>query len=184
EQVGGGHGVVDHQGYSDTVCGVGDGAHVQDVAAGVGQALGEVELGLGPGERLPGGGVVLILDEADLDTKLRERVAKQVVGAPVELGAGDHVVTGLDEVEDTGGDGGRSGRERNGPHTTLQGCDALFQHVLGRVHDPRVDVARLGEAEQIRTVLGVPEDVRGRLIDRRGPRVGGRVGTGACVNLL
>src|SRR5699024_10864774 len=36
EQVGGGHGVVDHQGSSDTVCGVGDGAHVQDVAAGVG----------------------------------------------------------------------------------------------------------------------------------------------------
>ena len=66
----------------------------------------------------------------------------------------------------------------------LERGDALLQHVLGRVHDPRVDVAELGEPEQRRGVLGVAEDVGRRLVDRGGAGAGGRVGRGAGVDLL
>ena len=46
----------------------------------------------------------------------------------------------------------------------------------GRVHDPRVDVAELSQAEEVRGVLRVVEHVGGGRIDRHGAGVGGRVG--------
>jgi hypothetical protein len=54
--------------------------------------------------------------------------------------------------------------------------DALLEHVVGRVHDARVDVAEFLEREQVRRVIGVLELVRGRLVDRHGDRAGGRIG--------
>ena len=47
--------------------------------------------------------------------------------------------------------------------------------VLGRVHDPRVDVAELLEREQVRGVLGVVEDVGRGLVDRQRAGAGGGV---------
>ncbi len=50
--------------------------------------------------------------------------------------------------------------------------------------DTGVDVAQLGEAEEGRRVLGVPEHVARGLVDRHGPGPGGRVGHGPGVDLL
>ena len=58
----------------------------------------------------------------------------------------------------------------------FEGGDARLHDHLGRVHDARVDVADLGQREQVGRVLGVAELVRGRLVDRHGPGAGGRVG--------
>ena len=60
---------------------------------------------------------------------------------------------------------------------------ALLEHVLGRVHDPRVDDAELFEPEQRGRVLGVAEHERRRLVDRDGPGAGRRVGFCAGVDL-
>ena len=62
--------------------------------------------------------------------------------------------------------------------------DALLDDRLGRVLDAVVDVAELGEGEQVLRVLGGVEDVRGRLVDGGRPRVGHGVGGCTGVDLL
>jgi hypothetical protein len=64
----------------------------------------------------------------------------------------------------------------------LQGCDALLEHGLGRVHDARVDVAEGLEVEQRRGVVDVLEHIGRRLVDRRGAGAGGGIRVGAGVD--
>lgn len=178
------HGVVHHQRHADLVREVRHRPDVEHVAARVGQGLGEEQLGVRLGGRPPGVQVVLVVDEADLDAELGQRVVQQVVGAAVEGGAGHQVVARTGEVEDGRGRRRRTRCEGHRGHAALQRRDPLFQDVLGGVHDPRVDVARFGQAEQIGAVLGVAEDERRRLVDRRGPGARGRVGCRARVHLF
>src|SRR5690606_7729193 len=74
-------------------------------------------------------------------------------------GGGHNVVAhpgnGLDRV----GNGRHAGSHGQRTDTTLQGSDPLLQHIVGRIHDPRVDVAGHLEIEQIRPVLGAVERV-------------------------
>jgi hypothetical protein len=48
----------------------------------------------------------------------------------------------------------------------FEGCDALLEHGLRRIHDPRVDVAEFLQREQVCGMLGRIELVGRRLIDR------------------
>jgi hypothetical protein len=59
---------------------------------------------------------------------------------------------------------------------------ALFQHVGGRVHDARVDVAGDLEVEQVGAVPRVVEGVGCGLVDRHRDGLGGRVGTVAAMH--
>ena len=61
--------------------------------------------------------------------------------------------------------------------------DPGLDHALGGVHDAGVDVADLGQREQVGGVVAVAELVRGGLVDRHGPGPGGRVGLRPGVDL-
>ena len=80
--------------------------------------------------------------------------------------------------------GGLAGRQEQGRDAAFERGDALLDDVLGRVHDPGVDVAGLGEAEQRGGVLGAVERVGRGLVDRQRPRVGRDVRRLAGVDLL
>ena len=138
----------------------------------------------GPDRRAPGVQVVGVLDEADLDADLGQRVVEQVVGAAVESRARHDVVARVGEVEDREVLSGLTGRQEQCRDAALERRDALLDDVLGRVHDPGVDVAGLGKAEQRGGVLGAVERVGRGLVDRQRPRVGGDVGGLAGVDLL
>ena len=73
---------------------------------------------------------------------------------------------------------------REGRDATLERGDALLEHVVGRVHDPGVDVPELLEPEQPCGVVGVVEDVARGGVDRDGPGVGRGVGLLAGVERL
>ncbi len=161
-----------------------DAGDVEDVDLRVGDGLAEERLGVGPHGRPPRIQVVGVLDEADLDAELGQRVVEQVVRAAVEPRAGHDVVAGVGEVEDRERLGGLTGGQEQRRDPAFERGDALLDDVLGRVHDPGVDVAGLGEAEQRGGVLGAVERVRRGLVDRQGPRVGGGVGRLAGVDLL
>jgi hypothetical protein len=178
-----GHRVVDDQRDADLVGHVGHAPDVEEVVAGVAHRLAVERLGVGPGGGPPLVEVVGVGDEADLDPEAGQRVAQQVVGAAVERGRRHDVVAGLRQVEDGEGLGRLAGRQRQGAGQAdgrvgraLQRGHPGLDHGLGGVHDARVDVADLGQREQVRGVLGAAELVRGRLVDRLGPRPGGRVG--------
>src|SRR5690606_26594100 len=60
--------------------------------------------------------------------------------------------------------------------------NALLEHALGRVHDARVDIAELLQAEQRRGMAGIIEYVGSGLVDRRDPRLGGRIRLCTCMD--
>ncbi len=73
-------------------------------------------------------------------------------------------------------------RERDRPEPALQTRHALFEGGDGRVADAAVDVTVAAQREQLRRLLGRAEDVRGRLVDRRGTRTRRRIGYRPRVN--
>ena len=157
--------VVDDQGETLCVRGVGPGLDVDDVETRVADRLGEHELRvlvdeLGDLLRL------IRIHEADLDAVLRQRVGKQIVRTAVEGRDADDVVASLGDVHHRVRHGRLAGSNRAGRDTALEGGDALLHHVPGRVHDARVDVARHGQREQVGRVLGVVELVARGLVDR------------------
>jgi hypothetical protein len=184
EQVGRGDGVVDEERHADLLRHGRDGLQVEHVALRVADGLAEERLGVLLHRGAPGVGVVVVLDERHLDTELRERVAQQRVGAAVEAGRRDDVVAGLGDVGQRAGRGRLARCEQQRADTALERGQPLLDGVLRRVHDARVDVARLRQAEQVGGVLGVAELVRRRLVDRQRAGTGGRVWRLAGVDLL
>ena len=101
------------------------------------------------------------------------------------------MVAGLGEVhhgERRGGlarrNGERTGQSDRRDAATLERVEASLERTLRRVHDAGVDVADLGEREQVRRVVGVLELERCGLVDRHGSGTRGRVGLAADVDLL
>mgnify|MGYP006974890133 CR=1 FL=1 len=91
--------------------------------------------------------------------------------AAVEVGPGDDVLAGPRDVQDGDRDCRLSRRHCQRAGAAVQLCQALLEHIRGRVHDPRVDVAELLQAEEVGGVLGAVELVARRLIDRHGARI-------------
>ena len=171
-------------GHAGLVRGVGHRADVEHVDLRVADGLGEEQLRVRAHRAAPLLDVVLVLDERRLDAELRERVLEEVVGAAVDRRRRDDVVARLRDVQHGERRRRLARREQQCSGAALERRDALFDDGLGRVLDARVDVAELGEREQVLRVLGVVEHVRRGLVDRGGPGVRHRVGRGAGVHLL
>lgn len=129
----------------------------------------------GGGER---GGIVRV-DELDGDAERRQDVLELRVRAAVEVARGDDVIADLREVDDRIENRVRAGRDAEAAElrdAVLEDRHALFEHVDGRVHQARVDVAELGEREELRRLLGRLELVRRGAVDRDRARRRRRVG--------
>ena len=118
----------------------------------------------------------------DLDAELRERVVQLVVRAAVERRARDDVPAVLGEVQQRDRLRGLPARDGERADAAFERRHPLLERVLRRVHDPRVDHPELLQAEEGGRVLGVAEDERRRLVDRRHPGAGGGIRLGAGVN--
>ena len=69
----------------------------------------------------------------------------------------------------------------NRADTAFQRRHALFEHRIGRVADPAVNMAGALQVEEGSGVIARFEDERGRQVDGRGACAGGGVGARACV---
>jgi len=166
--------IVDEQRHAVVVGDVRDALDVGRDQRGVPDRL-EVDV---RGVLVDGLGVPLVVervDEPGRDAAALDGVGEVGVGAAVQRRGGDDVVTRRGEQERRHVERGhpRGGRDR--ADAALERGDPLFEGGVRRVHQPRVDVAGLLEAEQVSGVVGVVELVRGRLVDRRRARAGGRV---------
>ncbi len=190
DEVGRRDGVVDDQ--RDAVR-MGDLAHpfdVEHVVLRVREHLAVERLRVRPDGRGPLLEIVRIVDEADLDAHLGQRVVEQVVGPPVQRRAGDDVVAGFGKGEDRDrlgrlarSDHQRSGKADGRGDTALQARQARLERALRGVHDAGVDVADLSEREEVLGVGRITElEARG-LVDRHGAGTGGRVRLAAHMDL-
>ena len=173
-EIGRGEGGIDDQRQAVGVGDVGDGLEVGDFQRGIGDGLAEQGAGLG----VDGGGEVFRvvgIDEAHLDAERGQDVVELGVGAAVEVAGGDDVVAGLGEVDDGVEDGGGAGGDGEAGGAAFERGDALFEHVVGGVHQAGVDVAEFAQGEQVGGVLGAVEHVGGGAVDRHRAGVGGGV---------
>ncbi|MNM75536.1 hypothetical protein D3C81_873270 [compost metagenome] len=163
------------------VRGIGKGLQVDDIAGRVADRLAEHCLGAAVDQRFEGGDVVMG-GEAGLDAEARQGMGQQVVGTAVELGHRDDIVAGFGHGLDRVGDRRHARGHGQGTDTAFERRHALLEYVVGRVHDPAIDVAGDFQVEQIGAVLGVVEGKRGGLVDRYRDGLGGRVGAEARVD--
>ena len=101
--------------------------------------------------------------------------AAQVVVMHCLMQPGDELVAGLHQAvkhQHLRGVARGHGEARG---AAFEGCDALFQHGVGGIADAGVDIAEGLQSEQRGRVIGVVEDERGRLINRRRARAGGGI---------
>ncbi len=100
---------------------------------------------------------------------------KKLVGAPVQVVGRHDLVAQLRDVQQRQRRRRLPGRDRQRAGAAFDRGDALLEHIGGRVHDPRVDVAELLERKQVGRVVRVFEDVGRGLVKRHRARAGGRV---------
>ena len=154
---------------------------VGDVAQRVADGLGKDGLGTVVDQRLERCRVARV-GKARGDARQRQRVREQVVGAAVQRAGRDDVVARFRNRLDRICDGRLARRQRQRADAAFERSDALLQHIVGRVHDARVDVARHLQVEQIGAVLRVVKRKRNSLVDRHGHRAGRRVRAVAAVD--
>ena len=181
QQVRGGYRVVHNQRHAVAVGYVGDRSNVGHAPLRVTDRFDVNRLGLVVNLGFQRRQVTRV-DKAHGDARERKRMRKQVVGAAVERAAGHNVVTyfgnGLDRIRHRR----RARRQRQRGNTAFKRGDALLKHVVGRVHDPGVNVASHLQVKQVSTVLRAVKGVGDRLVDRHRHRLGGRVGAVTRVN--
>ena len=180
-EVGRGHRVVDDQRYAVSVGNGGNGTEVGDVAERVADGFAEHRLGARVDQVLERCRVAVI-GKADLDAELWQRVGEEIVGATVQSARADDIVALLGNGHQCVGDGGTARGQCERTDAALKFGDALLEHVAGRVHDARVDVALHLEIKQIRSVLRAVEGVGGGLVDRYGDGLGGGIWRVAAVH--
>ena len=175
-----GHGIVNHQRYTRIVRDLGHGLDIEHVILGIAQRLRVNQA------RLGGDGALEILrvtriDEGGLNPHFGQRVMEEVIGAAIEAGGRDDLVAGAGDIQNRQSLRRLAGGGDQGRHSTLEGGDALLQHVPGGIHNARIDIAEFLQCKQIGSVRGVLEDKRRGLIDGNGARAGCGVGLLAAV---
>ncbi len=179
-QVGREGGVIDNQWNAGFLGDLTDFGEGKDVEAWIAEPFAIKSLRVGAKCRAEVLGIVSV-DEGYLDAEFREGVVEEVVRSAVKLRDGDDVVAGAGDIEDGGRDGGLARRMREPTRTAFEGGDTLLEDVGGRIHNPRINITQLLEAEKIGRMFRVAELVTGGLVDRDSARPGRRVGFLASV---
>ncbi len=175
DEVGRGERVVDDQRHACLVRDGRDRLDVGDDAARIGDAFDEDRL------RPVGDGALECLRIArigpvHMPVELREALAELVDRAAIELARGDDLVAGSHQRVQGDELGCVARRDGEARASAFQRRDALLEHGVGRIHDPRIDVAEDLEIEQRRGVVGILEHEGRCLVDRRCTRAGRRIG--------
>ena len=181
-------GIVDHQRHALLVGDAGQSFNVGDVELGIAQGLGVESPGFLVDGR-PQAVKVVGIDKAYVDAEPRQGVVEEVVGAAIERGGGDDLVSGAGQGRNGQGFGGLAGGGGQRGRSPFERGHALLEDVGRRVHDAGVDVAEFLQAEEPGGVIGVLEDVRGGLVDGDGAGSGRGVGFlpgmhGKCCEML
>ena len=179
-EVGRAEGGVHHERESVGVGDRGDGFEVGDIQAGIAHCFAEEKFGFRR-DRLGEILRILRIDEIHLDAELREDVVELREGSSVEIVRGDDFITRRAEVDDRVENRARPRSQCQSGCSALEFRDALLEHIVGGIHQARVDVAEFAQAEKIRGVLGVAKHIRAGAVKRHRAGEGDGIGGGAAV---
>ncbi len=181
DQIGRRQRVVDDQGHAGLAGDGGDRLDIGDAATGVCNRLDEDRLGVWRDRALEAADIIGV-GPHHVPAETLESVGELIDRAAIELARRDELITGLEQHLKHHDLRGMSGSRRQCRGAAFQGGDTFFQHRLGRVSDPGVNISERLQSEQRRGMVGIVEHERRCLIDRRHPRTGGGIGLRACVH--
>ena len=116
------------------------------------------------------------IEETNLDAHILEGLGEERPGSAVKTRRRDEVLAHVTDRLKGRCDRRLSRGEGESGRAAVHRSQALFENIVRRVHQPAIDVAELGEAEEIGGMFRAVENIRGRRVDRDGTRVRGRVG--------
>ena len=145
---GGREGIVYDHGHAVGVRGIGETLDVEHLHAGIGDSLGEDELGVG----FEGGIDLLVsrivVDESHVYAHLAEGHAEEIESASVDIVGGYHVVAGLADVEAGEEIGGLAGRCQHGAHSPFERGNLGRYLVVGGILEPCIEISCFLEVEE------------------------------------
>src|SRR5258705_6790116 len=115
--------------------------------------------------------VVGRVNKTHVDSESWQRVVEKIVRASVKGGGRKDLISGLCQSKNGKGICCLPRCETECRRATFKGSDALFKYIGRRIHDARVDVAKLLQREETSGMVRIIEDIRSCLIDGNGPRV-------------
>ena len=142
---------------------------------GIGDELDENRLGVRRDRALEAADVVGI-GPHHVPAETLEGMGELVDRSAIQFARRDEFVAGHQQLLQHHHLRGVAGGHRERRGAAFERRDALFQHRVGRISDPGIDVAESLQPEQRGGVIGVVEHERGGLIDRRRPGAGGGIG--------
>ena len=171
QEVGRGKGVVDNDGYAMRVCRLCDRLDVDEVGVRVADGLDKDALRIRADRIGKALCARLRIDKGHVDAPLLHRMREEVVRAAIDRLLRDDVIARMGEPLERRRDRRCPRGKRECRRAAFKRRDALLEHILRRVHEPPVDIARIFECKAIGGVLRIVEHVRGRLIDRHRTRI-------------
>ena len=147
---------------------IGDGAKIRNVVLGIPDRFQVHQAGVPVHQFVDLLGMIGI-EEPHLDAQFLEGLGEERPCASVQAGGGNEVLPGVRDGEDGGHNGRLARGERQPANTAIERREPLLQHVVGRVHQARVDVAELSQPEKIRCRIGIFENVAGCSVNRDRP---------------
>ena len=114
--------------------------------------------------------------EADGDSLLRQDCVKLGEGSAVKIVGGDDFVSEFCNVGERKVDCRRAGGKGQCRRAAVERRQTLFQNIIGRIHQPGVDVSGLLKRKEVGAVLRVAEAVCGGAVHRNRAGKRGRVG--------
>ena len=169
------HRVIHDHRQAVLVGGVGDGAEIGHIVLGIPDRFQVHQAGVLIHQLVDLLGMIGI-EEPHLDAQLLQGLGEERPGASVQAGGGNEVLPGVRDGEDRGDDGRLARGEGQPADAAIERGEPLLQHVVGGVHQARVDVAELAQPEKIRRRIGVFENVARCRVNRDRPRRRGGVG--------
>ena len=141
DEIGGGKGVVHHQGQLIPVGQGGQGIQIGDIAVGITQSfhIDSPSIGL---DGLLHLGEIVNIDKGGGDAQLGQSVGHQVIAAAVDGLLGHDVPAALGQRLKSIGDGGGAGGQGQSGRPSFQSSYTPFQDLLRGVSESAVDVSR------------------------------------------
>ena len=122
------------------------------------------------------------LGESHLDALARQQVGEQRIGGAVELRHRDDIAAHAGDIEHRIVQRRLPGGHAQRIDAAFERGDAAFQHLGGRIADPRIAIAFDLEVEQSGAVIGAVEFISYGLIDRHRDGFRRRIGVVAAVH--
>ena len=173
-QIGSRDRVVDDEGNTVSVRNFGQLFDISDIAERIADGFTEDSLRLAVD---PCGEIVFQqrIGKTDFNAILRERMGKQVICATVKRTRRDDIIAdfrnGLNGIRHSR----HTGCQSQPSDTPFQSRNPFFQHVVRRIHDTGINIARHFQIEQVCAVLRAVESISHCLVNRHRNRFGNRI---------